>query len=1035
MIKKYHRLKYILSFIILMGYNISPLYSAGIGTFLPAPEQDNAEDFDKKEIGGTTEELRQLNTSLQRLLMEGYIDKSRKVVDTLLRIIGNKKISDEKTLSESYYFIGVFYSFMRNNYKSIEYLNLAVELKERNNIYDERFAKALYNLGVVYNDLGDFNKQEDCSLKSLEVEKKIYGESSPYLIRTYSSLITAYMGLYEYEKSINLANTALIIANNNLKVVNPEDLASLYYNLGVLNMLLANYSKANIYLYKSETIYKNEHLKFDEDYINLLNSTAITYGELGFFKKSEEYYERGINLALSSNSPLAYNTINSYAIMLGNAGKKLKGLSLLGEALERAKRKFGEDSRRYIEVLYKYANYLREFKIDNKKSVECYLRCMDYLNENQQDLYIKLRVYIGFSLSLSEAGEHYKALEIIQSLLYSDYGNNQSIKTFDNPVIGMIKPDRRSLMILKTKYLVLWEIYRKTQEQKPLEAASNTAELLVSLLEKVRINISEEESRLLLGDKYRDSYLNAIRDFNLLYSKTSDSKFLEKAFEYSEKCKVAGLLTSTRELKATQFQIPSNIANLEKKLQRDISLFNARIEEESVTLKPDTIILNNWKEALLKTTRMRDSLISVFEKQFPDYYSVKYNTQVADLKDIRELTGRKGNYINYIMADTLLYVFITNRKYRQMLALPIDSSFSFNIRQFRDLLAVPSPSGNARTSFENYQSVGYELYKVLIMPIRQYFISEKLLISTDNILSFLPFETIPASSYSGDRILYNKIAYLMNDFDISYTYSATFMAENIKRNFSIGNKVIAFAPNYPESIDIQSVLMNRQAGMGKLKDLPYARQEAEYVSEITGGKLFENDEARESVYKAESGKFDIIHLAMHAVLNDNDPMHSILLFSPENDNINDSYLKTYEIYGIPLKSKMVVLSSCNTGSGTLNSGEGILSLARGFMYSGSESVVMSMWEIEDRSGTQIVKMFYDNLRRGNSKSLSLRKARITYLENADQLHSHPYFWSTLVIYGDNSPLYFPNHLFISFGVFLCTMIAFFMFHSKKRKYS
>ena len=56
-------------------------------------------------------------------------------------------------------------------------------------------------------------------------------------------------------------------------------------------------------------------------------------------------------------------------------------------------------------------------------------------------------------------------------------------------------------------------------------------------------------------------------------------------------------------------------------------------------------------------------------------------------------------------------------------------------------------------------------------------------------------------------------------------------------------QVIAFAPNYDKNIDIQSVLMDRQAGMGILNDLPYARQEAEYVSDITGGKLFLNDEA------------------------------------------------------------------------------------------------------------------------------------------------------------------------------------------------
>ena len=70
---------------------------------------------------------------------------------------------------------------------------------------------------------------------------------------------------------------------------------------------------------------------------------------------------------------------------------------------------------------------------------------------------------------------------------------------------------------------------------------------------------------------------------------------------------------------------------------------------------------------------------------------------------------------------------------------------------------------------------------------------------------------------------------------------------------------------------------------------------------------------------------------------------------------------------------MVVLSSCNTGTGLLYSGEGILSLARGFIYSGSQSVVMSMWEIEDKSGTDIVELFYKNIRKGYSKSVALKE--------------------------------------------------------------
>jgi CHAT domain-containing protein len=275
----------------------------------------------------------------------------------------------------------------------------------------------------------------------------------------------------------------------------------------------------------------------------------------------------------------------------------------------------------------------------------------------------------------------------------------------------------------------------------------------------------------------------------------------------------------------------------------------------------------------------------------------------------------------------------------------------------------------------------------------------------------------------------------MENLDISYTYSATFMAENIKRNYRTGNKAIVFAPDYSDAVDIHSLFQRRQQTGNILSELPFAKQEAEYVSVLLGGRLLLNEHARESIFKQEAGNYDIIHLAMHTVLDDNDPMYSTLIFSPETNGEEDRFLRTYEIYGIPLKAKMVVLSSCNTGAGRLYSGEGILSLARGFIYSGSESVVMSMWEIEDRTGTEIVKMYYNNLKKGYSKSISLRKARIEFLKTADQLRAHPYFWSTLVIYGDNSPLFRPWWIFpfiISSVVILLLMLIYYL---RKRRYS
>jgi CHAT domain-containing protein len=149
-----------------------------------------------------------------------------------------------------------------------------------------------------------------------------------------------------------------------------------------------------------------------------------------------------------------------------------------------------------------------------------------------------------------------------------------------------------------------------------------------------------------------------------------------------------------------------------------------------------------------------------------------------------------------------------------------------------------------------------------------------------------------------------------------------------------------------------------------------------------------------------------------------------MVFAQNRDTLENGLLNTYEIYNLDLDdAKMVVLSSCNTGAGYLQSGEGVISLARGFMYAGSSSVVMSLWEVDDYSGSEIIKSFYSNLKWGYSKSEALKRSREDYLRSADQLRSHPYFWCSMVILGEDEPLYF-NRLRLGLVLLLLFSVIF-----------
>ena len=111
-----------------------------------------------------------------------------------------------------------------------------------------------------------------------------------------------------------------------------------------------------------------------------------------------------------------------------------------------------------------------------------------------------------------------------------------------------------------------------------------------------------------------------------------------------------------------------------------------------------------------------------------------------------------------------------------------------------------------------------------------------------------------------------------------------------------------------------------------------------------------------------------------------------------------------EIYSLPLAAQLVVLSACQTGTGTTQQGEGVMSLARAFQYQGTPSVIASLWNVDDKSTSNIMTQFYQNLRTGKSKTEALRLAKLQHLENASAKEAHPFYWSPFILVGEGEAL-------------------------------
>ncbi|MCZ6566308.1 MAG: CHAT domain-containing protein, partial [Gammaproteobacteria bacterium] len=191
---------------------------------------------------------------------------------------------------------------------------------------------------------------------------------------------------------------------------------------------------------------------------------------------------------------------------------------------------------------------------------------------------------------------------------------------------------------------------------------------------------------------------------------------------------------------------------------------------------------------------------------------------------------------------------------------------------------------------------------------------------------------------------------------------------------------------------------------GSLVQLNWAEHEVEEITKIMHGTSYIRQQATEQRFKQEAGKAKIIHLATHANTDDENPMYSNFVFVPDTSAGEDGFLNTYELYNMQLNADLVVLSGCNTGYGKLYRGEGVMSLARGFMYAGCPRIVMSLWSVDDQSSAKIMNIFYKNLADGLTINDALRQAKLTYLRTTDKIKSNPFYWAGFVSIGETAPL-------------------------------
>jgi CHAT domain-containing protein len=192
--------------------------------------------------------------------------------------------------------------------------------------------------------------------------------------------------------------------------------------------------------------------------------------------------------------------------------------------------------------------------------------------------------------------------------------------------------------------------------------------------------------------------------------------------------------------------------------------------------------------------------------------------------------------------------------------------------------------------------------------------------------------------------------------------------------------------------------------------LKYAEQEALAIAGLvpqTQRRLFLGFHANLDVVAAGLlSDFEIIHFATHSLVDEKDPQVSRIRLSQitKDGRPRRGFLFLNEIYRLHLRSRLVVLSSCESATGTRDVGEGPMSLARAFLFAGSQSVVATLWKVQDEATGEFMTKFYRHmLREKLSPSEALAETQFEFRHHSNRNYRNPYYWAGIEIYGEWRP--------------------------------
>ena len=951
----------------------------------------------------------------------------------------------------SYYFIGQLYRGLQLDSAQIAAGKSNVELEryyleEAKHIFEQSPDRAMYlaPLADIYQALGDYcydvlqNFEEGLSYhqEALELRKKRFTEAHPNTALSFLRLAKYHARYHNYALEVENIEKALSIQEKIYDGAHKDlahtlqRLAERYKNNGDVEKALFLYNRAM-------NMIKTLSGESSTEYADILLGIAACNSTLENFEEQEQILHTVLNIYKKAYGP-NHQQIGVIQTQIGhmmldkaknttNKNIAQAQINAAFEAFENAKniweRVFGKN---HIWVAEAYENIAEVFAInpdsDPKQELE-YLKAALALktNSNTQTLEAEYQnIYIDehdisstkrrtipaeiYHNYMKQAKYYAKNKQYKDGLHYIQLGLNQLFglptnTNYSNPTIAQLSQNIEWLDAMSLKAKLLLNNYAQYKRKEDLDFALQTAELALQVVDTMRINFTADISKEQLTKRAIPIYETAIEAQYYLYNQNGDSTHLAKAFNIMEHSKAFVLM------QAIQNNVARNAGLVPEDLWKKENELKQKLADLSDYKNKKANSAENEKE-YLQTRKSYDSLITYIESNYPKYYQLKYAQSNISIQDIQQKVLRKSEaLIEYFVGDDYIYVFTISKTHVQLSRKKNSPQIVSKIDALRkNLTNYKLIAKDPEKAFRQFADYAYQVYAECFqpflgpnqMPIINPSNTKRLIIVPDGLLSSIPFDVLVQESLSENtESTYRELPMLIKDYEINYSYSSSLLFQNIqtaRRNHN--GQCIGFAPTYKSEEGLDNA------------ELPWAEKELKAISENFKGAFFYGQDANKENFNAQAKSYGIIHLAMHGILDMNRPQESHLAFSAAGtdssaQNIN---LYNYEIQNMDLFAELVVLSACETGYGKVIRGEGVLSLARGFMLAGSSSIVTTLWKVNDYTSATLMTLFYQNLDKGMDKPEALRKAKLDFLQKTDKTSGHPAYWSSFISLGNPAPI-------------------------------